>query len=67
VPHWEAEARLFRAQARRRFVPSMRQRIDLAGLYKDAVRAMPAAIDGVAPLQVAAVCPVTLDGLLAEG
>ena len=28
VPHWQAEARLFRAQARRRFVPSMRDRID---------------------------------------
>jgi hypothetical protein len=37
VPHWQAEARLFCSQARRRFVPSMRQRIDLAGLYADAL------------------------------
>src|ERR1700719_3921008 len=29
VPHWQAEARVFRSQARRRFVPSMRQRVDL--------------------------------------
>jgi hypothetical protein len=33
VPHWEAEARVFRGDARRRFVPSMRQRLDLAALY----------------------------------
>ena len=32
VAGWHAEARLFRAQARRRYAPSMRQRIDLAGL-----------------------------------
>jgi hypothetical protein len=32
VAHWQAEARVFRAQARRRFVPSMRQRIDFAGI-----------------------------------
>ena len=41
VPHWRSEARLFQAQARRRFVPSMRQRIDVAGLYHDAFRALP--------------------------
>ena len=33
VPHWQAEARGFRRQARRRFTPSMRQRIDVADLY----------------------------------
>lgn len=65
-PHWEAEARLFRSLARRQFVPSMRQRIDLPRLYKDAARAMPDPIDGQMPLPVPAVCPVTLDELLAE-
>src|SRR5437868_2108074 len=35
APGWRAEARLFRAQARRRFTPSMRQRLDVPGLYVD--------------------------------
>src|SRR5271170_3380744 len=33
VPTWRGDARGFRAQARRRFVPSMGQRIDLPGVY----------------------------------
>jgi Domain of unknown function DUF29 len=66
VPGWQAEARLFRAQARRRFVPSMRQRLDVPGLYADALRAIPDTIDGLSPLPVPDVCPVTLDELLAE-
>ena len=64
VPHWQAEARVFRAQARRRFVPSMRQRIDLASIYADSLRGLPNTIDGEAPLPVPEVCPVTLDELL---
>ena len=66
VPYWQAEARVFRAQARRRFVPSMRQRIDFAGIYADALRGLPDTIDGEAPLPVPDVCPVTLDELLSE-
>jgi hypothetical protein len=66
VPHWQAEARGFRAQARRRFSPSMRQRLDVPGLYADAQRAMEDTIDGLAPLPVSTTCPVTLDELLAE-
>ena len=66
VPHWQAEARVFRAQARRRFVPSMRQRIDLAGIYMDAVRGLPETMDGQPPLPVPDVCPVTLDDLLSD-
>lgn len=34
-----------RADARRAFAPSMRQRIDLADLYRDALRRMPESID----------------------
>ena len=41
VPHWRAESRLFRADARRRFVPSMRQRIDLVSIYRQALRGLP--------------------------
>jgi Domain of unknown function DUF29 len=67
VPHLQAEARVFRAQARRRFVPSMRQRIDLASIYADALRGLPDTIDREAPLPVPDVCPVTLDELLSAG
>ena len=66
VPHWEAEARVFRGDARRRFVPSMRQRLDLAGLYRQALRGLPVTLEGQPPLPVPEVCPVTLDELLAE-
>lgn len=66
APHWRGEARRFRADAARRFVTSMRRKIDLARLYRDAVRAMPDTIDGQSPLPVPATCPVTLDELLAE-
>jgi hypothetical protein len=64
VPHWRAEARGFRAQARRNYRPSMRQQIDVAGLYSDALQAMPETIDGQPPLPVPQTSPVTLDELL---
>jgi len=66
APSWRAEAVRFRADARRRFAPSMRQRLDVSGLYADALRAMPETIDGQPPLPVPDVCPVTLDELLAD-
>jgi hypothetical protein len=66
APSWQADAIDFRRQARRRFVPSMTQRIDVAGLYADALAAMPESVDGQAPLPVPDVCPVTLDELLGD-
>jgi hypothetical protein len=66
APSWRADAVDFRRQARRRFVPSMRQRIDVASLYADALAATPDAIDGVPPLPVPEACPVTLEELLGE-
>ena len=66
VPGWQAEARRFRSEAADRFAPSMRQRFDLAKLYRRAVRYLPDTIDGRAPLPVPDVCPVTLDALLGE-
>jgi hypothetical protein len=62
--NWQADARGFRAQARRRFAPSMRRNIDLAGIYADALRALPDTMDGQMPMPVAPVCPMTLDELL---
>ena len=67
VPGWQAEARGFRAQARHRFVPSMRQKLDLPGLYADALQVLPDTVDGQPPLPVPAICPVTLDELLSTG
>jgi hypothetical protein len=66
VPHWQADARVYRAQARRRFAPFMRQRIDLPGIYSDALRGLPTVIDGQPPLPAPEVCPVSLDDLLAD-
>jgi hypothetical protein len=66
VPHWQAEARGFRDDAAARFAPSMRERLDLAQIYRRALRRMPDTIDGQPPLPVSEVCPATLDELLAE-
>jgi hypothetical protein len=66
VPHWAAEARRFRGDAADAFSPSMRQRIDLAEVYRRALNAMPDMIDGEAPLPVPEVCPVTLEELLSS-
>jgi Domain of unknown function DUF29 len=63
APSWRADATDFRRQARRRFVPSMRQRIDVAGLYADALAAIPETIDGQPSLPMSEVCTVTLDEL----
>jgi hypothetical protein len=67
APSWRGDARGFRAQARRKFRPSMRQRIDLPGLYADALTSLPESMDGTPPLPVPHECPVTLDEVLAEG
>jgi hypothetical protein len=66
VPHWQAEARRFRGDAADRFAPSMRQRIDLAKLYRRALRAVPETMDGQAPLSMPEACTITLDELLSD-
>jgi hypothetical protein len=66
VPGWRAEARRFRDDAVGRFAPSMRQKIDLAKLYRRALRALPETIDDQPPLPVSQTCPVTLDELLSD-
>jgi hypothetical protein len=65
VENWRGDARGFRVQARRRFAPSMRQNIDLAGIYADALKALPDTMDGQPPQSVSLICPMTLDELLA--
>ena len=64
VPTWRGDARGFRAQARRKYRPSMRQKLDVPIIYADALSAMPDTMDGQPPLPVPAVCPVTLDELI---
>ena len=66
APGWRAEARRFRNEAADRFAPSMRQRIDVERLYRRAVRYLPDTIDGLPPLTVPDVCPMTLEDLLRE-
>ena len=67
VAGWEADARLFLRQARRKYRPSMHQRIDLAGLYADALAGLPDKMDGQAGLPVPTTCPVQgIEELLAE-
>jgi hypothetical protein len=66
VAHWRAEAVLFRAEAADRYAESMRQRINLAKLYRQALRALPETIDGQPPLPLPEMCPVTLDELLSD-
>ena len=55
VPHWQAEARGVRDDAAARFAPSMRERLDLAQIYRRALRRMPDTMDGQPPLPVPAV------------
>jgi hypothetical protein len=64
VPHWRSEARVARVNAADAYTPSMRQRIDVPGLYAKALHAMPESVDGQAPLPVPGVCPVTLEEML---
>ena len=64
--NWRGDARGFRARARRRFAPSMRQKIDLADIYADAVKALPCKMDGQPSQPVLATCPMTLDELLSK-
>lgn len=65
VAHWRGEIVGFLASARRSFTPSMRQRIDLAELYADALFELQARSDDTGqPLSLPQTCPFTLDDLL---
>ena len=66
APNWRSDAVTFRADAADRYAPSMRQKIDLDRIYRQALRALPETMDGQPPLAVPQVCPATLDELLAD-
>jgi uncharacterized protein DUF29 len=65
APSWRADAIHFRRQAGRRFVPSMRQRIDVASLYADALAGLPETMGDQPPLSIQTEMP-TLDELLSD-
>ena len=63
--HWRDEAGTFLDDARDRFSPSMRQRLDVAGLYEDALhRASSKSDRSGTPRPMPGLCPFTLDELL---
>ncbi len=67
VPTWRGDARGFRAQARRTYRPGMRQKIDILGIYADALSALPDRLDDQPPMPVPATCPVeSIEELLAD-
>lgn len=61
--HWRTEVISFLNNARRRHAPSMRQRVDLPGLWQDAVEQ---AREAYHSLTLPESCPWTPDELLAE-
>lgn len=67
APGWKSEARRLRGDAAARFTPSMRQKLDVARIYRRALAAVPDAIDGQPGLPVPPACLMTLDELLGEG
>jgi hypothetical protein len=67
VDHWRAKVGSFQKNAARRFAPSMRQRIDVAKLYADALEQLDGVhYDGVPAQPTPATCNFTLDMLLTE-
>ena len=66
VPHWQEAATLFQMDAARAFQESMRQRFDLALIYRRARHRFPLQIDGQPPRVLPDTCPVTLDELMTE-
>jgi hypothetical protein len=66
VPNWQADARRFAIDAADRFTPSMRRRLDVARIYRRALRTLPDSMDGQPPLTLPVECPWSLEELLAE-
>ncbi len=66
APHWRAEARGHRSDAAEAYAPSMRRHLDMAKLYRAAMRRMPEANDGQPPSPVRLECPITLEEFLTE-
>ncbi len=67
APHWRGETAAFLSGVRRRFSPSMRQRIDIDELYADAIHQVPSSFDDATELRpLPERCPFTLIELVAK-
>ena len=69
IPHWRTEATIFHAELVQRFLPSMRQRIDLQQTWRLALRIAHAALrehGREIGAHMPADCPFRLDELVAE-
>ena len=64
--NWRADARGFRAQAANRLAPSMRRKLDMPRIYRQALRAVPETMDGQPPQPLPESCPASLDELLSD-
>jgi hypothetical protein len=64
--NWHADAERFAGDVADRFVPSMRQRLDLAHIYRRALRAVPATMYGAPRPPLPSACPWSLDELLSD-
>jgi hypothetical protein len=63
--HWRLDVAGFQAEAEQRFAPSMRLRVDLADLYRRALKQLASAkIDGRTAANFPELCPFTLEELL---
>ena len=63
--HWQDEAEAFLADARDRFSPSMRQKLNVTELYEDALHRVSSKSDRSGKARPASdACPFTLDDLL---
>jgi hypothetical protein len=61
---WRSDSLLFRLQAAKRYVPSMRQRLDLQQIYGEALEVLPQTMDGQQRRPLPETCPATPDELL---
>lgn len=66
VVNWQADARRFAIDAADRFAPSMERRLDIARIYRRALRTLPDSMDGKPPVVLPTECPWSLAELLAE-
>ena len=64
VSGWQEEVIRFGQEAADAFTSSMRHRIDIARLYRQAMQRLPKQIEGEPPIHVPQDAPVTLDELL---
>jgi hypothetical protein len=64
--HWPGEVATFLAGARRRFSPSMRQKIDLPDLFEDVLFALQAGRGEECDPPLPETCPFVLDDLLTK-